>query len=396
MACCTGSRWRRLRVLALLAAALYLCLSPSSLGASTAALVAAARQQRATAAAATAALPLLLQPPQPPPPPCLVWVLLGDTHFQPYLLESITQAKLLNPGTPLYLICEDVWLPETHAWVPALDAAGVQRVSYAALVDDFTVAFDLAYERLWEGRSGMMQPTLNHRTNMGFTSHTMVRLVALQRLLETRGLQRAVHLENDQMVYGSVAALADAADACGLRLGMTRVGERFAPAVVYSRDAAALKVMLDFIFWAITAPKDVADSIGKGYPTDMSITASFFDIMAAAGPPNATAFGALPPSNDGSCVAARSGQMYDGLGLGCWCCGDFYQPKKHLHVRLAESRVRYWDHPFEWRVQEGLRLPLWNGSRVFNLHMHNKQLHLFRSSDAEIDPVAWAAAPDRN
>ena len=395
MSCCTGSRWRRLRILALLGAALYLFLGPTTLSAPAASLLAAARAQRAAAAAATAAL-AAAAPPPPPPPASLVWVLLGDTHFQPYLLESITQAKLLNPGAPLYLVCEEVWLPDSHAWAPALDAAGVTRVPYASLVDDFTVAFDLAYERLWEGRAGMMQPTLNHRTNMGFTSHTMVRLVALQRLLETRGIERAVHLENDQMVYGSVAALADAADGCGLRLGMTRVGERFAPAVVYSRDAAALKVMLDFIFWAITAPRDVADSIGKGYPTDMSITASFFDIMAGQGGANATAFGALPPSNDGSCVAAAGAQMYDGLGLGCWCCGDFYNPKKHLSVRLAESRVKYWDSPFEWRVEGGLRLPLWNGSRVFNLHMHNKQLHLFRSSDPEIPADAWAAAPERN
>ena len=390
---CKGSRWRRLRVLALLSTALYLCLSPASL--SLASLPAAAPALSSPARHA-ALLLSAAAPPPPPPPPSLVWVLLGDTHFQAYLLESITQARLLNPTTPLYLVCEDMWLGEGHEWVPALNAAGVQRVSYASLVDDFTVAFDVAYARLWEGRSGMMQPTLNHRTNMGFTSHTMVRLVALQRLLETQGIERAVHLENDQMVYGSVDALADAADACGLRLGMSRVGERFAPAVVYSRDAAALKVMLDFIFWAITAPKDVADSIGKGYPTDMSITASFFDIMAGQGPPNATAYGELPPSNDGSCVAVAGAQMYDGLGLGCWCCGDFYHPKKHLHVKLEESRVKYWDHPFEWRLVDGLRLPLWNGSRVFNLHMHNKQLQLFRSSDPAIDPVAWAAAPERN
>jgi hypothetical protein len=403
MGWCTGSRWRRVRLLALLLIGLYLFWSPSSLGLASLSLaaggsgaLAAARLMHASKAAPSAPGGGGGGPAAPPPPPSLVWVLLGDTHFQPYLLESIQQARLMNPGTPLYLVCEEVWLGEGHAWVPALDRAGVTRVPYSALVDDFTVAFDVAYERLWEGRSGMMQPTLNHRTNMGFTSHTMVRLVALHRLLEVHGIQRAVHLENDQMVYGSVAALADAADGCGLQLGMTRVGERFAPAVVYSRTAASLKVMLDFIFWAITAPREVADSIGKGYPTDMSITATFFDAMAAQGGANATAFGALPPSNDGTCVAAAGQQLYDGLGLGCWCCGDFYHPKQHLSVRLAESRVRYWEAEFAWVQVQGLRVPVWNGSRVFNLHMHNKQLHLFRSSDPGIDPVAWAAAPERN
>jgi len=133
----------------------------------------------------------------------------------------------------------------------------------------------------------------------------------------------------------------------------------------------------------------------------MSLTAAFFDAKAAEGRANATAYAALPPSNDGSCVAARGAQFYDALPLGCWCCGDFYHPKEHFSVRLAESAVRYWDTPasgvgFEWRTDAGLRLPFWNQSRVFNLHMHNKQLHLFRSSDLEIPADLWAAAPERN
>jgi len=309
---------------------------------------------------------------------------------------SIAQAKLVNPGTPLWLVCDQLWLGEQHNWTAALDQLGVRKVYYENLVDDFTVSFDIAYDRLWEGRSGMMQPTLNHRTNMEFTRATMVRLAALHRLLVVEGISRAVHIENDQMVYGSVVALADAADGCGMRLGMSRVGVRFAPAVVYTRDAPALKEMLDFIYWAITAPVDIANSIGKGYPTDMSITATFFDIKEGQGGDNATAFAALPPSFDGSCIATRGGQMYDGLGLGCWCCGDFYHPKKHLHVKLAESRVQYWDYPFEWRVVDGLRKPFWNHSNVFNLHMHNKQLHLFKSSDKEIPKEAWDLAPERN
>jgi len=70
--------------------------------------------------------------------------------------------------------------------------------------------------------------------------------------MEVHGLKRVVHIENDQMIYGSIDALADAADGCGLRLGMSRVGERFAPAVVYAVDKTALKDMLDFIFTAMT------------------------------------------------------------------------------------------------------------------------------------------------
>ncbi len=91
--------------------------------------------------------------------------------------------------------------------------------------------------------------------------------------------------------------------------------------------------------------RETADRLGKGYPTDMSLTAAFFEAKEADGGSNATAYGALPPSNDGSCVAAAGKQFYDALPLGCWCCGDFYHPKSHYSVKLAESRVRYWDTP---------------------------------------------------
>lgn len=309
---CGGSRLRSLRRLLLLASLFALVFYSSS---SERAPVAAPRR-RVVLSSTTA-------------PPVyggaqFVWVLLGDTHFQAYTMESITQARLLNPTTPFWLVCDEEWLGEGHKWDDALRVANVRKVFYGDIADDFLTAFDAAYVNVWAGRSGMMQPTLNHRTNLDFTRVTMTRLAALQRAMVVHGIARAVHVENDQMVYASADALADAADACGLRLGMTRVGDRFAPAVVYSRDAQSLKDMLDFIYWAISHGADLANQVGAGYPTDMSITASFFDAKAREGVKNATAYGALPPSNDGSCVANKGDMFYDALALGCWCCGDFY------------------------------------------------------------------------
>jgi hypothetical protein len=34
---------------------------------------------------------------------------------------SIAQAKLVNPGTPLWLVCDQLWLGEQHNWTAALD-----------------------------------------------------------------------------------------------------------------------------------------------------------------------------------------------------------------------------------------------------------------------------------
>ena len=98
---------------------------------------------------------------------------------------------------------------------------------------------------------------------------------------------------------------------------------------------------------------------------------------------------------------------------------------------MDESATRYWDFPFAWRLVplpegvapallvdldgqrwgggkrgayggggvssgQGLRAPFWNGTRVFNLHMHSKQLHLWRSTDDEVPRNAFAAVPTRN
>ena len=407
MLCSRRRRGRFFRLLLILGAA-YVYLFEN--GAPTLAPAAGARRRRA---------PVYAAAPAARPPATLVWVMLGDPHFQAYLLESIWQARIFNPRTPFILVADAEWLPANHSWGQALDIAGVERVFYGSIADASTHAFGVAYEKLWDElgrRVGAMQPTLNHRTNMAFTQMTMLRLAALERLVAVRRLARVVHIENDQMVYGSVDALADAADACGAELAMTRVGARMAPAVVYAASAPPLKKMLDFINWAVTAGPDTAVSVARStYATDMSLSAAFFDAQREAG--NGTAFASLPGAGDGSCIAEHSGLLYDAAGLGTWVAGDFYSPKRFAEVRLGESEVKYWELPFEWRVEnvstardEGaapggaagalglgtLRTPWWNGTRAFNLHVHSKQLHLWSSHDKEVHAGMLSASPDRN
>ena len=415
--CCTRRRrGRLLRLLLLLGAAAVYLFDSGAPPAAAAAAAASARRRAPVFSAASSARGAAAAPPA-----TLVWVMLGDTHFQAYLLESIWQARIFNPRSPFILVADAEWLPHNHSWVPALDLAGVERVYYGAIADASTRAFGAAYERLWDElgrRVGAMQPTLNHRTNMAFTQMTMLRLAALERLVAVRGLTRVVHIENDQMVYGAVDALAGAADACGAALAMTRVGARMAPAVVYAASAPPLRQMLEFINAAVTAGPDVAVSVARStYATDMSLCAAFFDAQREAG--NGTAFASLPGSADGSCIAQHSGLLYDAAGLGTWVAGDFYSPKRFAEVRLGESAVKYWELPFEWRVENvsaaaaplagdapggaagalgtaSLRTPWWNGTRAFNLHVHSKQLHLWGSRDKEVHAGMLSASPDRN
>jgi len=56
----------------------------------------------------------------------LVWVLLGDTHYQPYLLESIRQARVFNPNELFFLVIEPRFWPSNHSWIKPLKKLGVR------------------------------------------------------------------------------------------------------------------------------------------------------------------------------------------------------------------------------------------------------------------------------
>jgi hypothetical protein len=271
-------------------------------------------------------------------------------------------------------------------------------MNHSSLYDPFVYEFSRNYERLWDelGRKlgSMMQPTMNGKSNMEFTMVTMTRLVYVHQLMMVWGVERVVHIENDQMMYGSIRQVADAADACDVRLAMTKVGERLAPATVYARDARALKDMLDFILNAINKGVEHAILVARTkWVTDMSLPAVYFSDKVEEGDTTAVTF---PTSNDASCLAKKSELIFDGLPLGTWCCGSFEWPRRHLTIKMAESSTKYWDEPFEWRVVDGLRRPFWNNTAVFNLHMHSKQLHLFRSSDKVMSAAAFALVKEHN
>jgi hypothetical protein len=222
----------------------------------------------------------------------------------------------------------------------------------------------------------------------------MTRLVYVHQIMAVWGVERVVHVENDQKVYGRIQGVADAAAACGVRLAMTKVGVRLAPATVYARDARALKDLLDFILGAIDKGVEHAILVAKTkWVTDMSLPAVYFEDKAAEGDAAVVTF---PTAADGSCLAREAGVIWDGLPLGTWCCGSFEWPRKHLKIMMAESATAYWDAPFEWRIVGGLRVPVWNGTRVFNLHMHSKQLHLFRSDEREMSQEAFGRVPVHN
>ena len=64
----------------------------------------------------------------------LVWVLLGDPHFQPYLLESVRQARIFNKEELFFLVVDPHFFQWNHTWVPSLQKYKVRARARARTV----------------------------------------------------------------------------------------------------------------------------------------------------------------------------------------------------------------------------------------------------------------------
>lgn len=336
--------------------------------------------------------------------PWLVNILLGDPHYQYYVIHSLVQIRLLNPSLRMILVISPAFYIQKPEWVNFLqDALQVNLVNYTMLQSDSLLAFADAYRSLWrilKGKVGFMLPTVKDKMNFEFTQYTMERLYALYSVMHVYGLENVLHLENDQMIYQRVLPIIEAVNHCDLTLVMTRMNREMAPAVVYARNATAIKDMLDFMYEAITNGVDHAIAVaGNGWVTDMTLTSAYFNLqykLAKETPQNkkAQSIVSFPYEKDSSCLSnALNGLVFDAAPLGHWCCGTFERPTQYFTHHNKDSIINYWDFPFLWvnrtyTIQSFtdpsphdalITVPEWNNLPLFNLHIHSKQLHLWKS-----------------
>jgi hypothetical protein len=385
----------------------------------------------------------------------------SSISFQAYMLESMRQARMFNPGLPFFLLTDDAGLlfRERPAWQSLLAEPhfSVQVVDVALLRDWQLQHLEQRMRDIWgplaAELSNMMLPSQGGGLNWVFSTVTLTRFVYLHHWMRASGRARVLHVENDQMLYGSALEVAGAAEACGLDFVLGRVAAgRYAASVLYVSSAeAGLAPFLAFLWASLSSGWQHAAAVcGSLWVTDMSLTAAFVDAAAAAGLSNVTVF---PSSSEpgSSCLSRALPVVVDGAALGSWCCGDMGRGRSFFEVRTEFSDESLWDWPFEWRVQpftavpvrlvagdaaersrqlpavpaapaepgsssssssspkawvtvsggsmQGrgsrrssasaptapvLRVPIWNGSRVFNLHIHSKMLHWWRSDDAAV------------
>ena len=418
----------------------------------------AASHRRRARARARAVSPA---PAPPQAPPCLVWTHLygsenaGSLNFQYYILESIRQARIWNPGVPFFLLTDSpsALHRERPHWrlllsLPHLNAT---IVDVSTLRDWQLIHLETRMRDIWgplaHAIGTSMQPSLGGGTNTAFTVVTLTRLIYVHHWLRATGQRRAIHLENDQMVYGGAGELAAAAGACGVRAAVGHVAAgRVAAAVVYVEGAPALAPFLDFLWGALSHGwQHAAAAVGGDlWVTDMALLAAWARRAGGGGgvalwPLFGGEGGGAPGGGAASACLAREmgGLVVDAAAVGIWFAGDMGRGRQWFEVRTEFSDVAVWDAPntgwgtrapFEaggaappavryppprrapaagaaaaaaaaagkgWLTVEGgeaggdvrdgpprvLRYPVFNSSRAWNLHIHSKMLHWWRSDD---------------
>ena len=401
------------------------------------------------------------------PPPCLVWTLLygpeadargvSSVNYQYYLLESLRQARIFNPGIEFFVLTDD---PDTlslerASWslLFASPHINVTLVDVRSLRDWELIHIESRFRDVWgplaHSLGNFMMPSLSGGTNWAFTVITLTRLIYVHHWGRKYryGGGVIIHVENDQMIYGHVNELAESAINCNADFVLGRVAaQRTAAAVLYLSSYTALREFLDFLWDTLSHGANHAESVtGTPWVTDMSLTSAYIEMALNAGMKNVTIW-PLSTVPSASCLSSHLAVIIDAAALGTWCCGDMGRGKEHFKIKSEFSDFPLWDSLLEWVIlpisdaippyedademkmvnsmmgggdggdwivtlgpdwDEGralaarkrrgssaprLRVPVWNGTRVWNLHMHSKMLHWWRSDDNLRVETLWEDA----
>ena len=393
------------------------------------------------------------------PPPCLVWTLLygpeadargiSSVNYQYYLLESLRQARIFNPGIEFFVLTDE---PETlslerASWSLLFASPHINAtlIDVRLLRDWELIHIESRFRDVWgplaHQLGNFMMPSLSGGTNWAFTVITLTRLIYVhhwgRRYRNNGGI--IIHVENDQMIYGHVSELATSALICNVDFVLGRVAkQRTAAAVLYLSSYTALRPLLDFLWNTLSHGAGHAESVtGTPWVTDMSLTSAYVEaeLVANMNNSNVTIWPLSTFPSASSCLSKHLPVIIDAAALGTWCCGDMGRGKELFKIKSEFSDFPLWDSLLEWvilpipyaippyedagdikliekggGVEEGgawivtngpewdaerslaakrkrgahaplLRVPIWNGTRVWNLHMHSKMLHWWRSDD---------------
>lgn len=324
---------------------------------------------------------------------------------QSYVVEAIRQWRLFHDteSSDIFLILDDnmTSIPDV---VECVRAYRVQLVRRSEIMT-----------RLWEQYAnvfyvqGFMHPGGSRKTgHQHFNQLVSERFFALHGLMKLKGLTNVIHFENDNMVYGDMRPVVDAAERCGYRLASTFANHKHViPGVLYIRDAMSIEALCQFIVSFLSCGETFGRKFTprfKDYANDMTYMMTFYQLYGSR------ALGALPAwehTQGENCIAEllwrsaavdttngrsvdpvsvppqRVKAIFDLGSFGQWYSFAVGKDRPPLHVAQG-IKGRFLDATppplMSWANDtHGRRVPLWKGYHVLSLHVHAKNLAEFRS-----------------
>eukprot|EP01065_Artemidia_motanka_P021808 TRINITY_DN26031_c0_g1_i1.p1 TRINITY_DN26031_c0_g1~~TRINITY_DN26031_c0_g1_i1.p1 ORF type:complete len:546 (+),score=161.02 TRINITY_DN26031_c0_g1_i1:58-1638(+) len=368
-----------------------------------------------------------------------IFVALGDrlhaapgqlTGRQDYVEEAIRQWRLFNPPeeSDVYLIVSSVY-------------RGKGNVTWQwAREHSIKLVFDTDLERTPEWQrygevfyvQGYMHPGGSRKTgNKDFNELVTARFHAVHALMQKEGLEHAVHMENDIMVYARWRDTLDATVRCGARLASTFASAKgVIPSVLYIRDAEAIGLLIRFINGILSCSEpciqpnrnspascaergdicvwdkkgavkytgqcfgrfgqDLNKQLKMGpYANDMTYLLNFWQYYGSAALAPLPAWENKPKEN---CIwDLRPNEIFDLASIGQWYSFsppglDPPRPAKQYVQAMKQGRFLDATPPpyLKWRKDEkGRRVPHWKGMKILSMHVHGKNLWRFRSVGEE-------------
>jgi hypothetical protein len=313
--------------------------------------------------------------------PSLVFVLIGNPQHQYWLQESIVQARIFNPHFPFYLIATEE-IHDHSSFISFLQYHSVKIVNYSNVIkDDLLQEFRNKFMII-----GEMSPTIMGSKNDRFNQYTTERFFAIRSFMKLYEVKNVLHIENDQSIYDSIEVLSSAALACNIDFAMSRLSRtRMAPAVTFIHRYIHLDEFLNFTIDAYSHGADYAKAVaGSSWVNDMSLSAAFFNKHEDINQKKCSNICSFPGSVDNSCIYGHSRTIVDAAALGQLVGGTF-GGGAGPGFRNEDTLISYWDYNFSMIIAGNLRIPVWNGSHVFNLHIHSKNLEEWQS---QLNPPA--------
>lgn len=314
--------------------------------------------------------------------PTLIFTCIGEqafTKFQPYIWESLRQARLTNPNVSIVVILSKKAFDQSiHHKLSSLRVMSVihdNLVESNLLLQEFRKIFFV---------KGSMTPD----GNKYFVQFAVERLLSVYAYMNYSGISNVFHIENDNMLYVDLFKLSERMNTCGVKFAIPRAAVNQAvTSFIYVQTS---KSMEHFIEWCVNifrlGPDKAVQYLKTEWINDMTLGAQYLRLYVSS---DVVGVYELPTrfytKSENCCLCYLSKDysepiIFDACVLGQYFGGTFGRPNvPHWEEnRLVDPRGDILD--WQENTENKLKRPYIRGRHIVNIHVHSKQLEKFSSS----------------